>query len=280
MGRNYRKRTALADGQAEAEEAKETVNTVDSKIDSGGNPLGELLMDTKLLQKRRKKEKGVTTDTLSGFAAKGLQLIQVYEEDQDDEMEALGDTFANETAVTEEDPNMEKYIEEEVRKRRGLAGGGGEEGLLRATTEVQDLQADLYRIPDNLKVRKPIEEDGSDRWMTGIVEVQLPVAHRLQNIEATEKAKASMLDSQKMRRFGNTGPKTTPLPASLSANYSLHRSHFSKQGAGGGGRTTTEQEYNGRQGGANVNSNRARGPTATDDVVASRFKARERQRRR
>lgn len=48
---------------------------------------------------------------------------------------------------------------------------------------------------------KANEEDASDRWMTGIVEVELPVAHRLDNIEATELAKASMLNTKMFKRW-------------------------------------------------------------------------------
>ena len=48
---------------------------------------------------------------------------------------------------------------------------------------------------------KPAAEEGggTDQWMTGIVEVQLPVEYRLANIEATEAAKAKLLDKQRFR---------------------------------------------------------------------------------
>ena len=48
---------------------------------------------------------------------------------------------------------------------------------------------------------KPVVEEGggTDQWMTGIVEVQLPVEFRLQNIEQTEAAKAKLLNKQKFR---------------------------------------------------------------------------------
>mmetsp|Transcript_29345 Transcript_29345/g.56319 ORF Transcript_29345/g.56319 Transcript_29345/m.56319 type:complete len:281 (-) Transcript_29345:324-1166(-) len=276
MGRNYRKRRA-----------EEDVDTDDNDHapSSSQLSLSERLEDTKNLQRQRKKDKGVSTDKLSGYSSAGVQLIQVYENEEEEEAEAaaLGDTFANETLVAEEDPNMVKYIEEELRKRRGLASDQ-QDG--RETTEVERLEAELYAIPENLKMGKANEEDASDRWMTGIVEVELPVAHRLDNIEATELAKASMLNTKMFKRQ-ELREKTQTLPASLSSNFSLHRSNFAKRDGKGGapGRTTTEQESygNGRpQGGGGRGGDGfhrgGRGPMATDDIVASRFKARERQR--
>lgn len=95
--------------------------------------------------------------------------------------------------------------------------------------------------------------------------------------------KKALLEKQKRRRYGSDRDR---LPGNLSANFNLHRSQFAKQFGPGGGRTSSMQESDGREqrhherfGGPGMGPN-SRGPTATDDIVASRFKQRERQRRR
>ena len=96
-----------------------------------------------------------------------------------------------------------KYIEDELAKRRGAAGGppAGDEpaaapGALTA--------ASLYETPEDLRAATAPpgaegDEDGADRWLTGIVEVQLPVEFKLRNIEETERAKAALLEAQRAR---------------------------------------------------------------------------------
>jgi hypothetical protein len=52
----------------------------------------------------------------------------------------------------------------------------------------------LWQTPDELSVRKLEGEETADRWLTGIVEVQLPMDYKLKNIEETERAKNKMLE--------------------------------------------------------------------------------------
>ena len=48
--------------------------------------------------------------------------------------------------------NRVKYIEEELRKRRGLVNPDGTTGDAEKS-EMEQLEESLYQIPDNLKVR-------------------------------------------------------------------------------------------------------------------------------
>lgn len=71
-----------------------------------------------------------------------------------------------------------KYIEEELRKRRGLASDQ-QDG--RETTEVERLEAELYAIPENLKVRVGgeralAEETSADSWRGGGVALRVWMA--------------------------------------------------------------------------------------------------------
>jgi hypothetical protein len=76
-----------------------------------------------------------------------------------------------------------KYIETELAKRRGTAGGAGGGGEAPGDANALAL-ASLYETPEELRAASPGgadgDEDGADRWLTGIVEVQLPVEYKLQ----------------------------------------------------------------------------------------------------
>ncbi|VAI51870.1 unnamed protein product [Triticum turgidum subsp. durum] len=123
----------------------------------------------------------------------------------------LQDTFAQETAVTIEDPNMLRYVENELLKKRGK------------TIEVNDKDDkdevdELYVVPDHLKVRKKNMEESSTQWTTGIAEVQLPIEYKLRNIEETEAAKKMLQE----RRLAGKTKSDANIPSSFSADY-FHR---------------------------------------------------------
>lgn len=175
MGRNYRKRKTIE----EEEDAEDQASALS---------LRDKLADTKALQKQRNRTAGLGVAQLDGTEEKGEE-EEDEEELRPDEAKALQDTFANETTVAEEDPNMLSFIEEELRKRRGETQTVETADV--SKTELQKIEDSLYETPKELQMQEVVEEDGSDRWLTGIVEVQLPVEHRLRNIELTEDAKKS-----------------------------------------------------------------------------------------
>ena len=112
---------------------------------------------------------------------------------------------ATTASADEEDPNMKKFIEKELAKRRGAAaeeGGGG---------KVKTAEDELWETPDALAVRKVQGEETADRWLTGIVEVQLPTDFQLKSIEETEAAKRKMLDNQRRRNAGLPVDDSKPL---------------------------------------------------------------------
>ncbi|CAI5997305.1 unnamed protein product [Closterium sp. NIES-65] len=222
------------------------------------------LEEVRLLQQQRVRLKGIAADGAltgaegaegkgGGAGAQG----EAGEEGEGGEELVLQDTFAQETAITVEDPNMLKCIEEELAKRRGGAelshmpqlkyieeelvkrrgdvalkyieeelakrrgGGAGAAGGSRGEGEGDDevLRAEdkLYEIPQHLQVGKLEGEEGGTAWTTGIAEVQLPIDYKLGNIEATEEAKRMM---QERRPWMNRPrPPSTTLPASYSADF-------------------------------------------------------------
>ncbi|KQK21529.1 hypothetical protein BRADI_1g61360v3 [Brachypodium distachyon] len=136
------------------------------------------LEEIKYMQKLRERKLGIpaasvatgaaatTTDGSSARGRGGGGAAAASETDKEDLV--LQDTFAQETAVTIEDPNMLRYVENELLKKRGK------------TIEVNDKDEkddvdELYVVPDHLKVKKKNMEESSTQWTTGIAEVQLPI---------------------------------------------------------------------------------------------------------
>jgi hypothetical protein len=82
----------------------------------------------------------------------------------------------------------EKYVAEQLAKRTGKSAEAAE------GSQPRDPEDDLYSVPGDLKGPNTVQHDVS-AWMTGIVEVPLPVEYKLRNIEETELAKKRMLES-------------------------------------------------------------------------------------
>jgi hypothetical protein len=93
--------------------------------------------------------------------------------------------------VDGEDPNMLKFIENELAKRRAGAGGGD------AAAAAKTDEERLWETPAELSTKKTEGAETADRWLTGIVEVQLPMDYKMRNIEETELAKQAMLERQR-----------------------------------------------------------------------------------
>ncbi|KAF3436631.1 hypothetical protein FNV43_RR23723 [Rhamnella rubrinervis] len=186
----------------------------------------------------------------------------------------LQDTFAQETAVTVEDPNMLKYVEQELAKKRGRkfdATGQIESDLKRAEDE-------LYKIPEHLKVKRRNSEESSTQWTTGIAEVQLPIEYKLRNIEETEAAKKLL---QEKRLVGRAKSEFS-IPSSYSADYfqrgrdyaeklrrehpELYKDRSSRDEGGGSRQNDTSTDGAGQR------------QAATDEFMLERFRKRERHR--
>ncbi|BAF12125.1 protein COP1 SUPPRESSOR 2 [Oryza sativa Japonica Group] len=183
----------------------------------------------------------------------------------------LQDTFAQETAVTIEDPNMLRYVENELLKKRGKKVDVKDK-------EEKDQVDELYTVPDHLKVRKKNSEESSTQWTTGIAEVQLPIEYKLRNIEETEAAKKML---QEKRLAGKTKSDAN-IPSSYNADFfhrgkdyteKLRREHpelYKDQGSqanGTGGKSMGGNHPDGAGAG--------RREAATDELLLERFRKRE-----
>ncbi|CAI9117293.1 OLC1v1018657C2 [Oldenlandia corymbosa var. corymbosa] len=240
------------------------------------------LEEVKFLQKQREKRSGIPA--LPNAVAAAAQanasqtggLIRKGSEKTDGDAEkddlVLQDTFAQETAVMVEDPNMLRYVEQELAKKRGRHIDVENE----VENEVKRAEDELYEIPEHLKVKRRNSEESSTQWTTGIAEVQLPMEYKLRNIEETEAAKKLLQEKRLMGR-----PKTdSSIPSSYSADYfqrgtdyaeKLRREHPELYKDKDGKRNSLDQKPAESGGGVQRQA-------ATDEFMLERFRRRERHR--
>nr|ACJ84217.1 unknown [Medicago truncatula] len=277
--KNYRKRTPTE----EHDQPPQSQQNNDSDDESERRLA---LEEIKLLQKQRERKSGIpATLTLqqsqpgisSGLASKAVDKNDAGGDGGDKDDLVLQDTFAQETAVMDEDPNMVKYIGQELAKKRGR--NIDEEDQVE--NELKRAEDELYTIPDHLKVKKRNSEESSTQWTTGIAEIQLPIEYKLKNIEETEAAKKLL---QEKRLMVGRAKSDFSIPSSYSADYfqrgrdyaeKLRREHPELY------KDRSQQDDNSASK-QNESSSDAPGAVqrqaATDQFMLERFKKRERHR--
>ncbi|XP_027367535.1 protein COP1 SUPPRESSOR 2 [Abrus precatorius] len=240
------------------------------------------LEEIKLLQKQRERKSGipanpsllVQTGITGGLAAKASDKNDGDGGDKDELV--LQDTFAQETAVMVEDPNMVKYIEHELAKKRGRTIDAADQ----VENELKRAEDELYKIPEHLKVKRRNSEESSTQWTTGIAEVQLPIEYKLKNIEETEAAKKLL---QEKKLLGRTKSDFS-IPSSYSADYfqrgrdyaeKLRREHPELYKD----RSVQDDSSGSKQNDSSTDAAGAvRRQAATDEFMLERFRKRERHR--
>ncbi|XP_031394759.1 protein COP1 SUPPRESSOR 2 [Punica granatum] len=274
--KNYRKRTA-----------EELEDEADDKANTNGPDDDEderrVLEEVKFLQKQRERKAGIPALPSSqksgsgarfGLMAPAAKSVEKGDGDGEKEDLVLQDTFAQETAVMVEDPNMLMYIEQELAKKRGRNVDLSDQ----VETELKRVEDELYQIPEHLKVKKRSSEEGSTQWTTGIAEIQLPIEYKLRNIEETEAAKKLL---QEKKLMGRTKSEFT-IPSSYSADYfqrgkdyaeklrrehpELYKDRSSRENGPGTKPADNNSETTGQR------------QAATDEFTLERFRRRERHR--
>ncbi|CAD5311512.1 unnamed protein product [Arabidopsis thaliana] len=271
--RNFRKRSF------EEEEEDNDVNKAAISEEEEKRRLA--LEEVKFLQKLRERKLGIPALSSTAQSSIGkVKPVEKTETEGEKEELVLQDTFAQETAVLIEDPNMVKYIEQELAKKRGRNIDDAEE----VENELKRVEDELYKIPDHLKVKKRSSEESSTQWTTGIAEVQLPIEYKLKNIEETEAAKKLLQERRLMGR-----PKSEfSIPSSYSADYfqrgkdyaeklrrehpELYKDRGGPQADGEAAKPSTSSSTNN-----NTDSGKSR-QAATDQIMLERFRKRERNR--
>ncbi|KAL0423812.1 UNVERIFIED_CONTAM: protein COP1 SUPPRESSOR 2, partial [Sesamum radiatum] len=147
--KNFRKRSIEAEDEAEDEDnARYSIRSALA------------LEEVKFLQRQREKKLGIpalVTSALSASAGAGVThsstggLARNVNDKSEGEVEkddlVLQDTFAQETAVMVEDPNMLRYVEQELAKKKGK----NIDVENQVESDVKRAEDELYKIPEHLK---------------------------------------------------------------------------------------------------------------------------------
>ena len=151
----------------------------------------------------------------------------------------IGASFQAEEETTDVvEDKMRQYIEEQLEKRRQDSSSakrpreqphGDEQSAAiesaaqqaRETAVLQDV-APLLRRSTVLDEK---EEESAERWLRGIAEVQLPMEHRMHNVERTEAARARL--SHKPSQPSST--QFAALPANFNSNFAHHKVAHNQQ---------------------------------------------------
>ncbi|XP_063172155.1 splicing factor C9orf78 homolog [Candoia aspera] len=134
----------------------------------------------------------------------------------------LGTSFSAETNRRDEDADMMKYIETELKKRKGI--------LENEEQKVKQKNAEdcLYELPESIRVSsaKKTEEMLSNQMLSGIPEVDLGIEAKIKNIISTEEAKARLLAEQQNKKKDS---ETSFVPTNMAVNYVQHNRFYHEE---------------------------------------------------
>lgn len=132
---------------------------------------------------------------------------------------SIGTQFSAETNKRDEDEEMMKYIEEELKKRKG-EDGAEESSTSDASKYMTPEEAALFALPSHLRQGNAnrSEEMLSNQMLCGIPEVDLGIESKIQNIEATEEAKQKLIDEQNKKKDG----PSMFVPTNMAVNFTQH----------------------------------------------------------
>ncbi|XP_019168508.1 PREDICTED: uncharacterized protein C9orf78 homolog [Ipomoea nil] len=275
-GRNFRKRSFVDEEEDDEQDRRSALEEVKFLQKQREKKLGIPALPT-TAQPAPGAGAGVGVGVSSNGVAGGLVSKKVNDKGEGDGEKddlVLQDTFAQETAVMVEDPNMLRYIEQELAKKRGKNINVTNE----VDGEVKRAEDELYQIPEHLKVKRRNSEESSTQWTTGIAEIQLPIEYKLKNIEETEAAKKLLQEKRFMGR--------TKTDSSILSSYTADYFHRGKDYAEKLRREHPELykdrnfEDNSMESIANdsVTDVAVRRQAATDEFMLERFRKRERHR--
>ncbi|XP_047480879.1 telomere length and silencing protein 1 homolog [Penaeus chinensis] len=181
-----------------------------------------------LVGEKVEKKEGPDDDPFKTKTGGMLDLSQVKNAKKSDDAydTGIGTSFSAETNRRDEDAEMQKYIEENLAKRKGLTSVEKQDDTPRHLTLEE---AALHAVPDILRVSttKKSEEMLSNQMLSGIPEVDLGLEAKIRNIEATEEAKQKLLRERMMK-------KERPsefVPKNMAVNFVQHN-RFNLEEAG------------------------------------------------
>lgn len=182
-----------------------------------------------------------TSASLSAAEKKGLKEVEELERELD-----LKNTFSRETNRRDEDAEMNKYIEEQIRLRREAAkrereatknelGGLQDKSQMAdtfalpvsvestATENVDDILLQTLSKNYSSTIDEKSESMLSSQMLNGIPEVDLGLNERIRTIEATEEAKLRLVSGSSRERSHHSARKSSTVPTNFACNFQSHR---------------------------------------------------------
>lgn len=178
----------------------------------------------------------------------------------------IGTQFSVETNKRDEDEEMQKYIEEELQRRKGVKRFDEDEASSSNNKYFTPEEAALMSLPEHLRKNniQKSEEMLSNQMLNGIPEVDLGIEAKIKNIEATEEAKQKMLQEQKKK-------KDVPshfVPINIATNFVQHEKiNHDKLAA-----QKRKQQQEGEQQAQQQQQLKRDGKRATDDYYFDKFR--------
>ncbi|GAB0086815.1 uncharacterized protein DMENIID0001_010000 [Sergentomyia squamirostris] len=180
----------------------------------------------------------------------------------------IGTQFSAETNKRDEDEEMMKYIEDQLKKRKGqkvttATTSTVDEPLDNPAKYLSPEEAALLALPDHLRhgSAQRSEEMLSNQMLSGIPEVDLGIEAKIRNIEATEEAKQKLLLEQKNKKEG----PSQFVPTNMAVNFVQHNRFNIEDDSR---KRKHHREHEGAEGGAEKPSIKK----ATDDYHYDKFK--------
>uniref|UniRef100_A0A3P8WA45 Chromosome 9 open reading frame 78 n=1 Tax=Cynoglossus semilaevis TaxID=244447 RepID=A0A3P8WA45_CYNSE len=222
-GKNFRKRRESSDEEedeiteevrSKLEEAKErqSLRKIQSGVSVAALLVGEKLPpDAEIDNDPFKLKTGGVVD---------MKKIKDWNRDiiEDEPDLNLGTAFSAETNRRDEDADMMKYIETELKKK-------GSDEAEEQKVKVKSPEDHLYELPENIRVNsaKKTEEMLSNQMLSGIPEVDLGIDAKIKNIIQTEEAKAKLLAEQRNKKKDQG---TSFVPTNIAVNYVQHNRFY------------------------------------------------------
>lgn len=182
-----------------------------------------------------------TSESMSATEKKGMQVVAELQRELD-----LENTFSKETNRRDEDAEMNKYIDEELKSHRERANKERNKLMNKTASEVKeadDEAANLFTIPGeatdkiddillhslskNMAASTDEKSEAmlSSQMLNGIPEVDLGIDERIRTIEATEEAKWRLASgrSSSHRSSRQDSRNAISAPINHSSNFQQHR---------------------------------------------------------
>lgn len=196
-----------------------------------------------LVSSETKSDKLASATSLSAAEKKGLKEVEELERELD-----LKNTFSKETNRRDEDAEMNKYIEEQIRLKREAAKKEHQRKIEKQDKpEIEDKDGlslkDLPKLSatstDNVddillqtlsKHMAAIADEKSEamlsnQMLSGIPEVNLGIDERIRTIESTEEAKLRLASGSSRQK-----KPSSVVPRNYSSNFHQHRSNSAQSG--------------------------------------------------